>query len=91
MQWPTILTGISFNPVFYWAVNQAIVQRALGARIWINLILVAARFSNGNFRLTKRILANAKILFYLNQPFSFDRVMASIRFFTSSFSRIIEM
>ncbi|MGE1087414.1 hypothetical protein ACQJ0J_10740 [Bacillus subtilis] len=28
VQWPTILTGISFNPVFYWAVNQTIVQRA---------------------------------------------------------------
>jgi len=51
VQWPTILTGISFNPVFYWAVNQTIVQRASGARIWISLILVAARFSNGNFRL----------------------------------------
>lgn len=43
------------------------------------------------FRLTKKILADAKIFFYLNQPFSFERVMASIRFFTSSFSRIIEI
>lgn len=43
------------------------------------------------FQVKKRILAYAKILFYLNQPFSFDRVMASIRFFTSSFSRIIEI
>lgn len=43
------------------------------------------------FQVKKRILADAKILFYLNQPFSLDLVMASIRFFTSSFSRIIEI
>ncbi|MCY7921593.1 solute:sodium symporter family transporter [Bacillus spizizenii] len=30
--WPTILTGLLVNNLFYWAVNQAIVQRALGAR-----------------------------------------------------------
>ncbi|WFA03296.1 solute:sodium symporter family transporter [Bacillus sp. HSf4] len=30
--WPTILTGLLVNNLFYWAVNQSIVQRALGAR-----------------------------------------------------------
>ncbi|MGM0862718.1 MAG: solute:sodium symporter family transporter [Bacillota bacterium] len=30
--WPTILTGLLVNNLFYWAVNQAIVQRALGAK-----------------------------------------------------------
>ncbi|PLR95861.1 solute:sodium symporter family transporter [Bacillus sp. T33-2] len=30
--WPTILTGLLVNNLFYWAVNQAIVQRALGAQ-----------------------------------------------------------
>jgi solute:Na+ symporter, SSS family len=30
--WPTILTGLLINNLFYFAVNQAIVQRALGAK-----------------------------------------------------------
>jgi hypothetical protein len=33
----------------------------------------------------------SKWSFYLNQPFSFEWVMASIRFFTSSLSRMVEM
>ncbi|MEC1826456.1 solute:sodium symporter family transporter, partial [Bacillus paralicheniformis] len=30
--WPTIFTGLLVNNLFYWAVNQSIVQRALGAK-----------------------------------------------------------
>ncbi|KAA6473549.1 solute:sodium symporter family transporter [Bacillus swezeyi] len=30
--WPAILTGLLVNNLFYWAVNQSIVQRALGAK-----------------------------------------------------------
>ncbi len=30
--WPTIFTGIMVVHFFYWTTNQAIVQRALGAR-----------------------------------------------------------
>ncbi|WP_036768769.1 solute:sodium symporter family transporter [Pontibacillus halophilus] len=30
--WPTILTGLLFNNLFYWCTNQAIVQRSLGAK-----------------------------------------------------------
>ncbi len=43
------------------------------------------------FQVNKKDPGRCQDPFYLNQPFSFDRVMASIRFFTSSFSRIIEI